>query len=224
MTLVTSLLAATGYGLVVAFTTMPVISIIAVLLGTKKTSNGVWLTIGYASGLAVVFVLAVAGVSELPWPHLRRPSGVFDVLAGILLVIVAGGWWLWSRRQPRAQARESDNRFMRWLASLGPTSCAMVGFQFGFHPENLVLTIATARTTIDLGWAMTLVVLAWFCLVGVSTVVGPTLMYASSGDRAAERLATLRDWIRVHGPTLTVVVLLLAGAALIGLGVWRITA
>lgn len=222
MDTLSAFLAVTGYGLVVAFTTLPVISVIAVLLGTKKAANGVWFTVSYAIGLAIVFTLASIGVDQIRWPRTRTPSGVLEVCAGALLLLVAGGWWLWSRRRSRHPKEESDSGFLRWMSSIGPVTCALVGFQFAFHPENLVLTVAAASRTAGLDGPGTVAVLVWFCVVGVSTVAVPTILYAASGEQARARLEAIQDWIRRHGSTLTIVLLLGVGLVLIGLGVYDI--
>lgn len=181
--MVLSILTASGYGLVVAFTTMPVMSVIAVLLGTNRAENGAWMTLGYATGLAIVFCLAALGATQIPrlgW----RPDGLVIFCAGIMLIGAAVAYRFWSYRHNGDTPSESNGKFSSWFGTLGPVSCLFVGLQFAFHPENLVLTIAAASTTAELGLLGGIVTLFWFCAVGVSTVAVPSLLYARSGARA----------------------------------------
>lgn len=222
MDLALDVLAATGYALVVAFTTLPVLSVIAVLLGTRRVSSGLWFAAAYFAGLAVVFGLAALGADQLSWSRWFRPGGLFELLAGLLLMLVAGLWWLWDRSRRSRAGGASTHRFLAWMSTLSPVSCAVVGFQFAFHPENLVLTIAAARHTVDIGWVAIVIVAAWFCLVGVSTVVIPTVIYARGGERARDRLNGLRDWLVSHGTTVTVALLFSVGLVLTVVGAWRL--
>jgi len=72
----------------------------------------------------------------------------------------------------------------------------------------------------DLDPVQALVVLVWFCAVGVSTVAIPSLMYARSGERALARLESVRDWLATNGTMITVVLLLGVGVLMLGVGLW----
>lgn len=212
----------TGYALVVAFTTMPVLSVLAVLLGTRRASRGLWLSAGYAVGLAVVFGIATLGVDRVSWVRRFYPTGLFNLVAGLLLILVAVAWWFWDRRKKaRATSSTANSKFLDWMGTLGPFSCSAVGFQFAFHPENLVLTFAAAGQVLNMRFIPATVVMVWFCLIGVSTVAVPSLIYAQSGDRARAWLESVRDWLQANGTTITVALLLAVGVALTAVGVYQ---
>ncbi|MFW6599192.1 GAP family protein [Propionibacteriaceae bacterium Y2011] len=195
---------------------------IAVLLGTKRAASGAWLTIGYAAGLAILFALGALGAQQIAWHPLRGNSGVFELFAGVVLLFVATVWLIWDRRRAPRPEHKSGNRFLDWLSTLGPFSCLVVGFQFAFHPENLILTFAAAGTTRQLNLLPTVLILVWFCVVGVSTVAVPTVLYVTSGESARTKLKSVRDWIDAHGAMLTVVLLYGVGALLTGLGLYNL--
>ena len=58
------LAAVVGYAVVVAFTMLPVLTVIAVLLDTGQPERGWQLTAGYAAGLIALFVLASFGLAS----------------------------------------------------------------------------------------------------------------------------------------------------------------
>jgi len=211
------LLVATACAVTVAITTLPLLSVIAILLGTRRASRGLWYAGGYAVGLGVVFALSSWGLSFVFVPPWRDPSAYLAVTVGVILIVAAAVWWLYDRRQSE-RTRESGHRFANWLGGLGPFTCAVVGFQFAFHPKNLALTIAAASRTGDLGWAGATIVGVWFCVLGVSSVMIPTVVFARSGPRAEERLRGIDTWVRERGTGITIIVLLVVGVALIAIG------
>ena len=213
----------TGYAVVVAFTTLPILAAIGVILGTRRASSGGWLAAGYAVGLAVVFVLAGLGAGRLRWPAWASPNAVVEVGAGIVLVVVAAVWALWERHR-QLLGTPPSHRFLARVRRLGPLSCILVGFQFAFHPENLILTVAAASHTAQTPWPGRALVVLWFCLVGVSTVLVPTFMYVASADRARARLESLHAWLGTHGVLITIALVFVAGLVLIAFGWWRLAA
>lgn len=216
------LAAVSGYAVVVAFTTLPVLAVIAVLLDSGKASRGWAVTCGYALGLAVVFAAASFGLGQLPLPRLRV-RGVTELAAGTLLLLLAAGLWLWRRhRAARRPRTEADHRRPRKAHPLSSPRATFVGVQFAFHPENLALTFAAASHITELTWPGRIATAVWFALVGVSTVAIPSFAFGVAGDRTRDRLAKLRTAIDTHSFVLTELLLAAVGALLVGLGLWRV--
>ncbi len=216
--MVEALGAVSGYAVVVAITTLPVLAVIAVLLETGKAARGWQLTAGYAVGLTALFAAASFGLGRLPLPHVRI-RGVTELAAGVLLLAAAGGFWLWRRsragRPPRTPTRRTH-------PAMTGARAILVGAQFALHPENLALTFAAASHVIDVGAAERIGFAVWFAAVGVSTVAVPSLAFAVAGERTRERLTRIRTAIDAHGVLITVVLLSAVGALLVGIGLWRV--
>lgn len=209
----------TGYAIVVAITALPVLGVIAVLLDSGRAARG-WVFTGcYASGLVVVFVVASFGLAQLQIPRLRV-RGVTELAAGVLLLAVAGTLWL-VRRRHASRPHGAAVRPARSAAPVGARRAAVIGLQFAMHPENVALTFAAAAHVTDLPAALRVVSALWFALVGVSTVALPTVVFAVSGHKTRQRLATLRDRIDARKVLLTEVLLTVVGLLLIVLGLWR---
>jgi threonine/homoserine/homoserine lactone efflux protein len=214
--------AVVGYAVVVAFTVLPLLAVIAVLLDSERPARGWQLTAGYAFGLGMLFTAASFGLAHLPLPRLGD-LGLVEALAGAALLLVAGALWLWRRhrardpRPPRAHGTPSAHQ-------MGAGRAVLVGAQFAIHPENLALTFAAATHVANLTDPQRLVAAALFALVGVSTVALPTVAFTLAGDRTRDRLTALRRAVERHGPLLTEVLLTAAGLVLLGLGCARLLA
>ena len=202
-----------GYAVVVAFTTLPVLAVIAVLLDTGRPARGWQLTAGYAAGLVVLFVVASFGLARVPLPRFRDAGGI-EIAAGVLLLLVAFGLGYWHPH--RSATRTHTARAMTARRAV------LVGLQFAFHPENLALTFAAAAHVSDLAAGQRLAAALLFTAVGVSTVALPTLAFRIAGDRIRDRLDRLRQAILAHGLLLTRVLLAACGVFLIGLGLWNL--
>ena len=207
-----------GYGLVVAVTTLPVLAVIAVLLDSGRASRGWVFTAAYALGLVVVFAAASFGLSQLRLPRLQAP-GVTSLAAGVVLLLVLAALWLWRRGRPIATAPVPP---VPAAAHMGPRRAGLIGLQFAVHPENLALTFAAAAHVIDFSTAERLLTAVWFAIIGVSTVAIPTLAFAVSGGSTRARLTRVRDAIAAHKMLLTELLLAVAGLGLVVLGLWRV--
>jgi Sap, sulfolipid-1-addressing protein len=209
-----------GYAVVVAFTVLPVLAVIAMLLDSRKPSRGWELTAGYAVALGALFAAASFGLARLPFPRLSI-SGVTEVVAGLLLLAVAGGLWLWGR-QRASRPRRSSTAQAPSARNIPESRAVLVGAQFAVHPENLALTFAAAAHVADLGALERLAAAVLFAVIGVSTVALPTLAFAIAGERTRDRLSRLRDAIEARRLLLTELVVAAIGLLLVGIGTWTI--
>jgi hypothetical protein len=216
-----TLAAVSGFAIVVAITTLPVLAVIAVLLESGKAARGWSLTCGYAIALTGVFTAASFGLSGLPFPHVRIRGGT-ELAAGVLLLVGAIGFRLWRRsRTPRAPEKTPEER-TRNAHPLTGLRAGLLGVQFAFHPENLALTFAAAAHAADLAPLARVATAILFAVVGVSTVAVPTVLFAVAGSTTRARMERLRDGIRAHGVLLADLLIAVVGVALIAVGLWRV--
>lgn len=114
----------------------------------------------------------------------------------------------------------------RWLdrvTTLGPIPSLGVGIVLMFRPKNLLLTMA-AGVAIAAGGASlsgTVVAVAVFTALGISTVAAPVLFAFASPDRTRRPLQETRAWIEKNSTTVTTIVLLVLGVVIIGSGLAR---
>lgn len=209
-----------GYAAVVAFTVLPFLAVVAVLLDSGNPRRGWELTAGYALGLLAVFAAASFGLARVHLPRLRD-TGVVEVIAGALLLLIAGGMWWW-RRDGTATHRPARPRRRRPASEIGTGHTVLLGAQFAVHPENLALTFAAASHVTNVTDPQKVAAALVFVAIGVVTVALPTLAFSIAGDRTRDRLAQLRRSVDQHGPMLTEVVLAVVGLILLGLGLWSV--
>ncbi|WP_431278419.1 GAP family protein [Leifsonia poae] len=211
------------FALTVAFTTLPVLLTLVVLLGTERASRGWLIAGGYAFGLAAVFMLAAVGFVRLSVP--RGPAVDWAlVLAGAALIVIAGIRWERRRRRRRSSHVEKHNRLESRMQHLGARGALLLGLQFAFHPENLLLAVAASSRTIDADTWVQVVSALVFAVVGVSTVAIPTIAFTVAGRRVKPALERIRDAILRHSAAVTDGLILLVGLVLVIVGVWELLA
>lgn len=209
------------FALTVAFTTLPVLLTLVVLLGTERASRGWLIAGGYAFGLAGVFILAAVGFVRLSVP--RSPAVDWAlVLSGAALIVVAAIRWERRRRRQKSSHEETHNRLESRLRHVGSRGALLLGLQFAFHPENLLLALAASSRTIDADIWLQLIAALVFAVVGVSTVALPTLAFTIAGRRVKPALERLRDAILRHSAAVTDGLILLVGIVLVIVGIWEL--
>ncbi|MFV0435250.1 MAG: GAP family protein [Leucobacter sp.] len=221
MDLLHAALMESGYGAITAFHTLPILTVIALLLSVRKVSVGIWFAAGYVLGLALVFGLAMFGVKQFFSLRGFDPSWYLDIAAGLVLIVSAIAWWCWRRKRPTARTHRLAS-LLSTLQRMGPLGAALIGLQFAFHPDCLLLVVAAAGHTAQLSTLAKAGLALWFALLGSSTVIGVTLFYARAGVRAHTRLRILRIWIRNNAARIGFYLVLSIGAALIALGSWQL--
>ncbi len=89
------------------------------------------------------------------------------------------------------------------------------------NPKSLVLIVAAALTIsqADLSDGDTLIAVAVFVVISVSTVVLPVMLYNVMGEHAQPTLDTMRTWLAQNNTTVMAVLLLVIGFVLIGKGI-----
>jgi hypothetical protein len=205
----------------VAFTMLPIIATLVVLVGSQHATRGFLLTAGYAAGLALMSGLATFGLLHVGLPRFDIAPAVF-IVVGLLLLALCG---LRFARRGRASTHPSRSpALLGRLQRLNRPGALGIGFQFAFHPENLLL-IGAASTKIvaaSLPGGGPAIVLSTFCAISVSTVLVPSIIYGVAGSSMKSTLERLRDWLLTNSTKITFALLCAAGLFLIAYGAWKI--
>jgi threonine/homoserine/homoserine lactone efflux protein len=203
----------------VALSPFPIIASV-LLLGTPLGRvNGPAFVLGCALGTAavgaiVLVVAAGASASEDGAP--ATWVSVLQLVLGLLLLLVAFRQW---RGRPRAGQTAPAPKWMSALDGFGPPKALGAGVVLtALNPKNLILTIAGATAIAQTGitGGEQAVALAVFVLIGCAGVATPVAIAFVMGDRSRDVLDGIKDWMARNNTVITVVILAVIGAKLIG--------
>jgi threonine/homoserine/homoserine lactone efflux protein len=206
--------------LAVALSPFPVIGIVLILAGTHGRRNGPLFALGWVVGLSVVAALVVLVFAGADDPD-STSSAIADwgrVLAGSALMVLGVRKWL-------ARPRSGDPVTVpNWMASLDqatPAKALLLGVLLsGANPKNFVLTAAGTASMIEAGahGADLVVAVIVFVLVGSISVVGAVVIRLIGGQWGLALLDSVRQFMVDNSTVITVIVLLLLGAKVLGDG------
>jgi hypothetical protein len=200
----------------VAFTVLPIVATVGILVDSGRASRAWMLTIGYAAGIAALFAAATAGLVRLSLPKLAHPA-VIEVGAGIALLLVVVVMTVLRRK---GAARHQHPRSAADHRPISRAKAALLGLQFVFHPENLILIAAAAAKAANFGEADRAIAVVVFTVVSVSTVALPAAAYAIWGERVRPTLERVKHWFTVNDRRLAIGALTIIGLILVAAGVW----
>jgi threonine/homoserine/homoserine lactone efflux protein len=206
--------------LAVALSPFPVIGIVLILAGHDGRRNGPLFAAGWILGLTFVALLVALAFTGAADPD-STSSAIADwgrVLAGASMIVLGVRKWL---ARPRAgDVAEAP----RWMASLDDAtagkSLALGALLSGANPKNFVLTAAAATSMVEAGvhGSDRLLAVAVFVLVGSATVIGAVVVRLVGGQRGVSMLDAVRQFMVAHSLAITVLVLLILGAKVLGDG------
>ncbi|MBN9141175.1 MAG: GAP family protein [Micrococcales bacterium] len=211
----------------VAFSSVPIMVMLALLLSPRGRSVGIAYLLGYALGLAVVTVGFTAGLRAIP----RDGEPLPDLVVGLGEILIGGvGVWfaIWAFRRGR-RGRQDPGRpeVPGWLERVGrlrPVSAFLVGLVLNVRAKALVLATAAALALnagelTPLGWAIDTAV---YLAIGLSTVAAPVVVVWRSGERARPALERAHAWVARNSYVVTSVVVVTVAVVLIGDGISRL--
>jgi threonine/homoserine/homoserine lactone efflux protein len=207
--------------LTVAIVPVSIITLTVLLLSRHPRSNAIAFTAGRILGLTVVVGAALfLGAGEAVAAHKgTSPVGaVLKVLAGVLLVVAGLRRW---RRHRKDRGEPSLPGWMQRLDEANTALSLLAGFLVSvLEPLTLALAIEAGLSIsdADLPFVSSLIVLAVFVLVATATNTVLLLVYLAGATWAEPKLATARAWITANHETVSIVVLCLLGAVLLGNG------
>jgi threonine/homoserine/homoserine lactone efflux protein len=192
------------------------------LVTPKARTNGPAFVVGWLVGLAVVgvLVLAIAGPSDASEDG--QPAtwvSVLKLVLGALLLLVAMRQW---RGRPRSAEEAAMPKWMGAIDGFTPLKSLGAGALLsGLNPKNLLLAVAAgaaiAQTGISGGEQAA--AYALFTVIATVGVAAPVVIYFALGDRSADLLGRLKDWMSQNNSAIMAVLCLVIGAKLIGDGI-----
>ena len=162
------------------------------------------------TGIIILELLRRLGLSQ---PRERTPR--YGVRLGLGILLLAAGAFV-AKRKPRLPdpAQAKPGFISRMVANPTPLSAFLVGlliFAPGVTFLAAVQVIATARASPEL----TALAVAIVVVINVLLVWLPIVLHLIAPGATGRRLTAFNTWLRAHGHTILVVVLLVVGAIMI---------
>ncbi|TXK16387.1 GAP family protein [Homoserinibacter sp. GY 40078] len=210
----------------VAFSSVPIMAMLGILLSRWGRSSGPAYLLGYAIGLAVVTVGFTAGLRAIPRVASPIPPvlfGVIELLLGAVCIATAVLSFRAARRSIRAGERREPSLLLRHAGNLRPVPAFGIGLALNLRPKALVLATAaavalTAGSITPVGWVIVTVV---YLVIGLSTVAAPVFLAWREGERSRVVLERMRGWLEGNSYIVTSVVVFMVGVVLVGDGLTR---
>lgn len=212
----------------VAFSSVPIMAMIVLLLSPRGQASAYVYLLGYAIGLAGVTLLFTIGLGAIPDDDGQIPelwTAVGEIVLG------AGAVWfaIWSFRRGRRAMRASDGpaELPAWLnrvGRFGPVPAFFVGIVLNLRPKALALATAAALALNSGGLTPVawIVDLSVYLVIGLSTVAAPVFVVWRTGERSRAVLERVHGWLARNSYIVTSVVVIMVGVVLIGDGLTRL--
>jgi hypothetical protein len=166
------------------------------------------------TGVVILEILRNTGLSH---PAEHGPRYGFRLGLGLLL-LVAGA--VVARRRPGPDPSPAPGgRLAKMTARPAPFSAFLVGILL-FAPGVTFLAAVQVIATAQADVALTILAVILVVVINVLLVWLPIALYFLAPVKTGRGLTAFNGWLRAHGHTLAVSVLLVAGAVLVGNGVY----
>jgi threonine/homoserine/homoserine lactone efflux protein len=203
----------------VALSPVPTIAVVLMLTTPRARANGPSFILGWLAGLGVVgtLVLVLAGVGGAS-AH-GEPAAWVSWLKGLLGVLLLA----LAVRQFRGRPHPGDDAALpTWMGAIdrftAPKSFGVGALLSGANPKNTLLAIGAATTIAQTGIPGYQQAIAYgvFAVIGTLGVGTPVVLYFAMGERSADLLAAVKDWMGRNNAVIMSVLCLVIGVKLIG--------
>jgi hypothetical protein len=210
----------------VAFSTVPIVVMILILLSPRGRAASLTYLIGAAVGLVALTTALTLLASLLPAPRLSGESpwlASVEVVVGVALLAIAAVRLARARRR-RDDAPRSTPSWMRRVSSVGPVPAFGVGFVLMLRPKNLLLTVAAgvAIGSAAHGPADAVAGIAVYVVLGLSTLAAPIIVAYANPGRTRVPLERVHRWLDANSGLVSTIVLLVVGVVILGSGLTHV--
>ena len=208
-----------------ALSSVPIAAVLTLLLGGRGLGPAVLFAVGSVTGVFVVTVAATAllgRVLVVDLPATASPGlGLGECLLGVVSVLAAGVVF---RRPAAAGPSRTSALLTAAVGTVRPAVALAVGAVLALRPKALLLAsgVGIVLAPAELPAVPSTVLVGASTLLMTATVTGPIVFALVGGEPARADLERFRTWLRHNSRAVTVVVLVLVGAVLVGDGLGRL--
>ncbi|WGD37641.1 GAP family protein [Lysinibacter sp. HNR] len=206
-----------AFGIVIS--PMPIVAVIALLLGPKGKGNAVVFTLAFVIATFVLTLIFASGVKST-----TSSDSSFTTLLHIVLGFVFAGlffflsWKSWNGRPQKGRAAAEP----KWLAAIDSFNLVKsvgLGLLLAIiNVKNLPIIIAsgTAIGTARLAWPLVLIAVTAFALLACLGLIVPTVIGSSGSARVTQFLSSAKGALIAHNNIIMTVLFLILGAIQLG--------
>lgn len=209
----------------VAISTVPILVTVTILLAPDSRTTAISFLVGWLVGMFVVTGLLALVLQALPRaaaPHAQPTVGIVEIVIGCALL--GYGVFLVTRRRTLSSPRTELPGWLRSVGELRAPASFGLAVALNLRPKAILLSatagiiLGTSRLTLG----QTVGVLLIFVAVGGSTVGVPVILAVARPQTMRRPLQATESWITRNSRTVTVVVVFIAGAVVLGDGMTRL--
>jgi hypothetical protein len=204
--------------LVVAISPLSIIPAVLVLQTPRPTPTGLTFLAGWLVGLAALTAIFVVSSDALGDLRKSPPAWASWLRIVLGVALIGYGIYEWLNRRRRTKSP----KWMRPFATLTPARAGLTGLVLVAIRIEVLTMCALAGLAIggsDIGMAAKWILAIIFVAVAASTVAIPVLAYAGAGDRLAEPMTRLKNWMERNNAALLAAILIVIGLMVLHNGV-----
>lgn len=211
-------------GLAAALSSVPVTTVLTILLSRHSPAPAVAFMAGYLLGLLVVAGAFALGVRAVPADTAAASAAVGGVVLMVLGIGLLGYAGFLARRHGTGQPSEELPRWLRAVGAIRPVPAFGLALALNLRPKALLLaaTLGLVIGTGHLGVVEATVLVLGYAALGGSTVGTPVVLTLARPEAMQQRLETAARWIARNNRTMTAIVLLVVGVVVFAGGLARL--
>jgi hypothetical protein len=183
------------------------------LVGTLYLAGAILMSL--VMGLVVIVILRNAGLSL----H-RQHSARYGLRLGLGILMLVAGTVLAKRKPKMPDPDKAKQGFVsKMIANPAPGSAFVVGLLL-FAPGVTFIAAIQVIATANASEVMTTIALIVVVVINVALVWLPLLLHLIAPGVTTRRLTAFNAWLRANGNKILIGVLLVAGAILVGNGIY----
>ena len=165
-------------------------------------------------GVVVLLVLRSAGLNH-PDQHAAR----YGLRLGLGIVLLAAAFYVAARKPRQPDPAKAHGLVSRMVAEPAPLSAFLVGLLV-FAPGVTFIAALQVIATASAGPDLTSLAVILVVVINVLLVWLPIMLHLIAPKATERRLKAFNHWIRAHGTTVLIGVLIVAGAIMVFDGIY----
>ncbi|MFT4050251.1 MAG: GAP family protein [Solirubrobacterales bacterium] len=206
-----------AFGIAAGLSPIPIVGVVLILGTPRARANSIAFAISWVVSIFAVGMIAVLVSGGTGATGKSSESGpvIWQVVVGVLLLLLGGRYW---RSRPRGDTRPDTPKWMSTIDSFDARRSAALGLALSIlNPKNLllVLSAAGAVTSASLSSGEETLGIVIFTLIATIGVATPIVIFLAIGERSADLLARLKNWLITNNATVMAALCVVLGAYMI---------